>query len=176
METIPENEKPQIIQELLNQKYQAEHLMRERSTNFTKWILGFGLGFIWILLSQKNLSLPQQIIIVIFISLLAGASIYFIYDICKGFKNNRNIVVKLEDCLKLHDKGIYTDGFSLYPSDYKIDYKKKCKTPSHFKTLYMLIFITGVIIILITIFHPNPNSKNIDNKSKNIEKVTNIRR
>ena len=63
MTSISENDKPKILQDLLNQRYQAERLMRQRSTDFTKWILGLGIMLLWIILSQIQLTIIQKVFI-----------------------------------------------------------------------------------------------------------------
>ncbi len=82
---LPVEDKLRIIQDFLNQRYDAEHKMRQRSADFTKWILGLGVGLIWILLSSVELTSTQKYITSIFIIFFTAGAIYYISEICKGF-------------------------------------------------------------------------------------------
>lgn len=156
---IKDTEKSNIIQDLLNQRYQAEHLMRQRSSDFTKWLLGFGIGLLWIVLSSTPLSLIQKILLSAFIFLLVLSGYYFLYEMYKGFIVNRRIIIKLETALGLYGNNIYLENDSLYPEKYKqID---NVKVFSHFKTLFILLII--ISISLITMIFANPVSQDINN-------------
>lgn len=152
MPEISEQEKPRILQDLLNQRYQAEHLMRQRSVDFTKWIIGFGIAFLWIILSQAQLSLFQKIFASVFVITFTGATIFFISEISRGFLNNKKIIVKLESLLGFYSAGLYDEKESILPKEY--EQSSQVKVPSHFKTLYALLII--LCLLLMAVIWVNP--------------------
>jgi len=163
---IKEEEKVKIIQDLLNQRYQAEHMMRERSQDFTKWILGFGIGLLWIILSNNPIFLIQKIILSIFIFILLLLTCYYLVEINKGFKNNRGIIIKLEELLGFYKVNYYLENDSIFPEKYHR------KTFSHFKSLFIFIIVTAITLILLIFTNPiNQNDKNDD--QFNINQINN---
>ena len=151
---IPEEEKLRIIQDFLNQRYNAEYKMRQRSADFTKWILGLGIGLLWILLSTKHLTNIQKIITSLFVLFFTIGTIYFISEICKGFKVNRNIIIKLEKVLGFYTKGVFIKDSSILPEKYQTVHE--IKIPSHFKSLYFLIIIICAFLLFVIIYNPPP--------------------
>lgn len=142
---IPEEEKIKIMQTLLSEKYSAEHKMRERSARFTIWILGLGMALLWILLWKDSLDFYQKLIICAFIVSYSALSLWFLEEICKGFKANREIIIKLEDFLGLYQEGEYLEKDTILPAEYRKIYKRA--SPSHFKSLYALILVLAIFII-----------------------------
>lgn len=54
---INDDQKISVLTNMLSERYKAEHNMRDRSVNFTKWILGLGIALLWILLLKTDLNL-----------------------------------------------------------------------------------------------------------------------
>jgi len=142
-------EKLGILKTLLKEKYTAENIMRERCLKFTLWILGYLMGFFWLLLTSKyNFGLFTKILLTLIVILTGYISFHFIHSIETGFKVNRKLIIKIEDLLNLYSKNTFIEGESLYPKDYKKSIKK---STSFFISLYLpLIFIH--IILMLTIW------------------------
>ena len=161
---FPEEDKLKIIQDFLNQRYDAEHKMRQRSADFTKWILGLGIGLLWILLSKEHLTNIQKIITSLFVIFFNIGTIYFISEICKGFKANRNIIIKLEKILGFYRKGIYINDSSILPEKYQNI--NNIKIPSHFKSLYFLLIIICAFLLFVIIYNPAPEDRSEEHTSE----------
>ena len=149
---IPEEQKPSIVQNLLSERYSAEHKMRERSVNFTTWILGLGIALLWVLLTKADLGLFQKLFSSVFVLLFCAVSIWFLSEICRGFKTNHSVIVKLESILKFYEKGYYLEGHTVLPDKYKNS--SKHRIPSHFKSLYTLIAVLSVFLIVLIVTKP----------------------
>lgn len=150
---IPEEEKNKIAQTLLSEKYSAEHKMRERSARFTIWILGVGIALLWILLGKDSLALYQRLIICAFIVFYSALSLWFLAEICKGFKANRGIIIKLEDFLGLYREGEYLEKGTILPTKYRKLFNRAI--PSHFKSLYALIIVLAIFILTLVLAAPS---------------------
>jgi hypothetical protein len=138
---------------MLNERYTAEHNMRERSTTFTLWILGIGIGLIWALLTEVELGVLQKLATCAFVLAYSLTSFYFIREISKGFKSNRTVIMKIEESLGFHHDGHYAEGDTILPFNYSLPMESK--TPSsHFRTLYVLLFTSAAFLIILTIFNP----------------------
>lgn len=48
------DQKLQVLITELQERYNASHKIRERSTQFTLWISGMAIGLGWLLISRKN--------------------------------------------------------------------------------------------------------------------------
>ena len=146
---INENKKIEILLSLLNERYNASHKMRGRSLTFTTWILGFGIAMAWILIKEVNLTLSQKIIFTVFIIILGGFTINFLYSIEVGFNKNRKVMIDIEKILGCYEINKYSENSSLYPKEYK-DINKKLTW--HFVSLYLWVFlITTILVILVWI-------------------------
>jgi hypothetical protein len=142
---IDENKKIDVLLNLLNERYNASHKMRERSLNFTTWILGFGIALAWILLSQVNLTLAQKIVFTLFVMILGGFTIKFLHSIEVGFDENRKVMIRIEETLGCYETNIYCENKSLFPDRYK-GFNKKGTW--HFRSLYIWISLMSIILIV----------------------------
>lgn len=143
---ISNAKKIDILLNLLNERYAASHRMRERSLNFALWILGFGIGMVWMLLSQITLTFSQKIILTAFVIIIGYLTKIFLCAIEVGFDRNRKVMVKIEETLGCYKANIYNEGTALFPEEYKTLDKKET---SHFKSLYKWVWvIIGVLIFL----------------------------
>ncbi|MDG5816468.1 hypothetical protein QA601_15330 [Chitinispirillales bacterium ANBcel5] len=169
------SEKISSLTNMLNERYNAEHKMRERSTTFTLWILGLGIGLIWGLLVEVQLDTLQKFITSGFILTYSAASFYFVREISKGFCNNRDVIVKIESALGFHSNGFYGNDMTIMPPAYKDkskDKSKKFKRFSHFQTLYLLLVTSTVFLVFLTILNPvkqrsTAHNNTISNQLKN---------
>jgi len=164
---IPEEEKNKIAQTLLSEKYAAEHKMRERSARFTIWILGVGIALLWILLGKDSLALHQRLIICAFIVSYSALSLWFLAEICKGFKVNRGIVIKIEDFLGLYKEGEYLENDTILPAEYRKPYNRAI--PSHFKSLYALIIVLAIFILAVVLATPSVREKNSSKDTQRLD-------
>ena len=126
--------------------------MRERSVNFTKWILGLGIALLWVVLTKTDLDLFQKLFTTLFVISYFAASIWFLSEICRGFTNNHSVIVKLESILKFYEKNHYLKGHAILPDEYK-NFSKN-RIPSHFKSLYTLIVVLSVFLIVLIVTKP----------------------
>ncbi len=162
MRDISEEDKPKILQDLLNQRYQAEHHMRQRSADFTKWILGLGVGLLWIILSQTQLTMTQKILTTIFVIFLTGGTIYFLSEICKGFLTNRRIIIRIETLLGFYKSDVYHQDQIILPAEYEKSNDQR--VPSHFKSLYTLLIIICLFLVIVIFSNPVEKNDSIDRK------------
>lgn len=145
---IPEEKKLDVLMAQLKERYTALHNMRDRSTRFALWILGLGLGMAWLLISGIRLSTLQAIELVVFLIFVGILSINLIRAIQRGFSNNRDVMVKIETLLKLHEKGAYSPGDSILPKEFS---DSRFKWSGHFPTLYMLMITVFFLLIILTL-------------------------
>jgi len=165
--SVHEEEKSKIVQGLLSERYVAEHKMRERSASFTIWILGVGIALLWILLTKVNLALHQKIIICFFIVSYSALSLWFLSEICRGFKTNHAIIIKLEDFLGLYSKSTYLENDTILPTHYREPYARGI--PSHFRSLYALIIVLAIFLVITVIFiKPPVNDKTLSKDTQAI--------
>jgi len=144
---INDVKKIDILLNLLIERYQAAHRMRERSLSFAIWILGFAIAMFWILLDKTTLILSQKIVLTIFLVIISFLTKKFLNFIEVGFNKNRMIMVNIEEVLGCYKSNLYIEGKALYPEEYKnLDIKKT----SHFNSLYFWIWtVTAFLISLI---------------------------
>lgn len=148
---IDENKKADIVLGLLNERYGASHRMRDRSLNFTIWILGFGIAMMWILLGEINLQTPQKVLLSIFIAIIGYLTIKFLSYIEAGFNANKEVMVTLEEALECYKQSAYIENKTLYPETYRnLGYNKT----SHFKSLYEWIWTVTVLLISLLWLEP----------------------
>jgi hypothetical protein len=148
---ISEEKKLEILLAQLQERYEALHKMRDRSMQFVLWILGLGLGMAWLLINEAPLTCSQQKAITCLLILLGLATFWFVYGIERGFKTNRQIMIRLETVLKLYEKDFYGIHESILPAPFA---KERRNWTNHFKTLY--VFITTVFVVLIILTWTNP--------------------
>ena len=169
---IDEKDKVNILLNLLKERYNASHKMRESSLKFTIWILGFAIAIIWILLSGISLTACQKGILTAFVIIMGVITFWFLHTIERGFNNNRKVMIDLEEALKCYEKGAYIDSRSLFPKEYK-EIKKKSSI-THFMSIYILIFPIILIIILLLWFGPNQQCQKDTQTQLEIQKTEQI--
>lgn len=145
---IEENQKVEVLLNLLDERYNASHEMRRRSTQFTVWLLGFVLvANGWLIINGDRLSSADNILITTLVTILGGITVLFIKGIQKGFRNNFEVLIKLENILGCYEVGVYKENVCIYPEEYK-EYDG-FNWFGHFETLYMWIVGTYIITVLI---------------------------
>jgi multisubunit Na+/H+ antiporter MnhG subunit len=140
-----DDKKLEIILMQLEERYNALHKMRDRSTSFTLWILGFGLGLAWMLTKEgEQLSWLESIFLILFIVLMTCVSLNFLAAIHRGFNKNRDIVIQIETSLDLYNKNNYICS-PILPEEYA---NRRAHWANHFTTLYLLVIATSICLIV----------------------------
>jgi len=106
---ISENQKLDILINLLTERYNAAHKIRERSLRFTIWALGLVLTLIWILINGSLLTLSPTVILIIIVITLEGITFWVLYFLKSGFGKNRYVMIKLEEALSCYQEGLYLE-------------------------------------------------------------------
>jgi hypothetical protein len=145
------DKKADILLNLLKERYEASHKMRERSLSFAIWIMGFGIALIWILLGGSPLGLWQKIVLTGFIVIASALTRRFLKSIETGFKNNHDVMVRIEDILGCYEKNIYVEAESLFPQKYK---DLSNKDTSHFGSIYVWLVTMAFALILMIWLSP----------------------
>jgi hypothetical protein len=151
MEEI-EEKKIDVLMAQLQERYNALHKMRDRSVQFSLWILGLGLGLSWLLISQVTLNGTQMIILGAFLIIIGFLALNFLRAIERGFRKNREVMIKIETLLKLHEDGYYGSADSILPKEFL---EKRVKWSGHFPTLYSLIITVFIFLIVLTFTNPS---------------------
>ena len=158
---IQKDKQIDILMAQLTERYSALHNMRDRSTNFGLWILGFGLGMSWLLI-KKDVVLTnfQMWLVAIFIFVVGVLSINFIRAINRGFNNNLSIATKIETALKLYEQDYYELKETVLPKDFS---KRRFRWSGHFFTLYSLMVAVFLFLIFLTFINPSQIVSQCDN-------------
>lgn len=137
-----------ILQNLLNERYNASHKMRERSLKFTLWVFGyFVLSNGWLIINGTTLSADQRLAFTFLALMVAIFTFFFIRDIERGFNNNRTVMINVEKAFEFYDKDKYLQSEQVLPDEYKN--KSKSKGRGHFATLYVWIVFTCLLTIIV---------------------------
>ena len=101
----------------LAERRRALSEIRSTVYKFVAAVSAAGITLFWLLLTECDLSLAQTISLSIFVIAMAGFVHLFLSSLQKGFQKNREIMIKLETRLGLHEG-------SLLPGEYKSAKKK----------------------------------------------------
>jgi ABC-type branched-subunit amino acid transport system permease subunit len=146
LDKLDEKDKISILLNLLSERYQASHLMRERSLKFAIWILGFVVVAIPWLLLRKELTQGQKIFLTILTIILGGATFLFLRAIHIGFNKNWGVIAKLEEALGCYEKGLFLNSIQLFPEEYRN--VRKVSSRSHFVLIYSWLVLAALITIV----------------------------
>lgn len=149
---LDESQKLQVLLVELQERYNASHKIRERSSRFTLWISGMAIGLGWLLIDQQGLVFYQRVALGLFISALFGGTLYFLMGLRRGFQKNREAMIRSERSLGMHDPGVFLKDCSLLPKEYR---HAKRKWSDHFHTLYAWIFLVAVSLFILTWICPD---------------------
>jgi len=155
MMQLNDNHKIQILIAELQERYNASHKIRERSTQFTLWISGMAIGLAWMLISNPTLTVFQRAAITILIAALFMGSLYFIISLWRGFKKNREAIIRCERGLGMHNAGVFIAEEALLPSEYN---DNKSRWSDHFCTLCIWLVVVLISLILLTWSCPSSKS------------------
>lgn len=148
---ILEGKKLDIHLAQLQERYDALHKMRDRSMQFALWILGFGLGMAWLLISEAGLTNSQKWAITVLLVVLGIVTFLFLYAMAEGFRINRQIAIRLETALGLYDENCYGIREAVLPQRFSC---RKVGWRGHFKALYGLITVVFITLIVLTWTNP----------------------
>jgi len=151
-EAVPLTEEQciQIMVAQMNERYQAWHHIRDRSTQFTLWILGLAVAASWWLLQEPSGNLPQKVAVTILVLLLGGAALYLLKSLARGVSESRKILINIETALGLHSRGTILPDNTILPPEYK---ETRPRPNAHFCTLYVLLLVIS-IYLLTAIWNP----------------------
>jgi hypothetical protein len=159
---LSEDQKLQVLLAELQERYNASHKIRERSTRFTLWISGMAIGLAWLLISPTSLMLTQRIALTLLIVALFGGALFFILGLQRGFNKNREAMIKSERALGMHDSGVYLENSALLPPEYN---NTNRNWSDHFNTLCVWLILVAVSLSILTWTCPEPAK----NPSSNIK-------
>jgi len=111
---LNEHQKMQVQLSELQERYSAARKMRERSIQFILWISGMPISLGWLLIGQKALVLSQRIALTLLVLALFTGTSYFILRLQRGFRKNREAMIRCER----HKPGVYLTDCALLPSEY----------------------------------------------------------
>ena len=148
---IGEEKKVDVVLAQLAERYSALHCMRDRSMQFTLWILGFGLGMAWMILSEVSFSSCQATLGILFLLVMGAASLFFLRGIHVGFNNNMAIATRLESALGLFQSGFYHRTMPILNGDFA---RTNRKPTGHFVTLYFLMGSVYILLIIMLLVNP----------------------
>ena len=135
-DTFTEDQRIQILIAQMNERYQAWHHLRDRSTQFTLWILGLAVASSWWLLQDASDNMSQKIAVTALIIILGGTAFYFLKSLAGGVRKNREVLIKIETALGVHSRGTIIHENVILPHEYK---EIKPRLSAHFCTLYVLL-------------------------------------
>lgn len=162
---LKDDHKVQILMVELQERYNASHKMRERSTQFAIWLSGIAIGLAWLLICQKSLMFSQRLALTLLIAILwIGAGI-FILGMRRGFQSNRRAMIRTEKALGMYDIGVYLPEKPLLPGVYV---QTNGKWNDHFSTLCAWLFIVALSLMVLT-WTCSGQPKNVSSPDKKID-------
>ena len=141
-----EDQKLQVLLVELEERYNASHKIRERSIQFTLWISGMAIGLGWLLISQQALVLSQKIALTLLTVALFAGTLFFIFGLQRGFRKNREAMIRCERALGMHDSGIYLADTSLLPTEYS---RTRRKWSNHFCALCVWLVLVALSLLIL---------------------------
>lgn len=147
MHELTDDRKFEVLMAQIQERYSAAHQIRERGTQFTIWISGLGIGLAWLLVSEGSLTLVQRGALTVLTLALFGGAIYFLLALDKGFCRNREVIIALENALRLHEAGVYLPDKPLLPGEYA---KTNGRWTHLFCTLRVWLVLTALSLLVLT--------------------------
>lgn len=156
MEGLTDDQKVQALLAELNERYNAGHKMRERSTQFALWISGMAIALAALVVWKRDLVLSERISLTALTIVLAGGTLYFIAALRRGFDKNREAMVNVERALRMHEAGVYLSEGALLPAEYG---KPRRRWSDHFCALLIWLVAVGVSLITLMWVAPGPPTR-----------------
>jgi hypothetical protein len=148
---IPDDKKVDLLSTQLQERYSALHKMRDRSMQLVLWVLGFGFGLAWLSINEAILTTAQKVAITFLLIGMAIATMVFVHAITRGFKANRETIIRIESALGLYEPNCYGIEGTVLPNQFSCT---KTGWTGHFATLYVLI--AAVVLMLLVLTWTNP--------------------
>jgi hypothetical protein len=144
-----QDKKIDILLSALQERYNAQHIIRSRVQNTGVWVVGI-LGAIggWILKERPCFTLTEVILIIGFFSIaLYIIRCVYLEDLNKGFKGQQRSASRVEKALGFYKKDEFIKDDTLYPESWE-----KAGTEDgegrFFKTTFYLIYLGFAFVIL----------------------------
>ena len=144
-----DEQKQKILLAVLLERYNASHIMRERSMRFTLWLSGIAVPIGWLLISKQHLLWGEKLGLALFVVALFGGTIFFLHGLKIGFEKNREVMIRCEGALGLFEKGKYLADTAILSPAYGSTTQKWC---DHFSTIgaWLLIIAMSLQILIWT--------------------------
>lgn len=145
--------KTNILLHALEERYKAQHTIRERIQNICLWTLGIFLtAGGWLIQSQKVLLLGQKILFsILVIGAVLVLRLFYLADLQRGFKSQQRVGAQLEKRLKLFDKDLWgAPDQSVYPSEWQ--HSGMDNGEGKFLNTNYLLLYTGAVLLLLVIW------------------------
>lgn len=91
---------------------------------------------------------------------LSAGTLYFMMGLRRGFRKNREAMIRSERALGMHDPGVYLADCPLLPEQYS---RTKRKWSDHFHTLYVWLILVAVSLLILTWTCPEPKKNLLPN-------------
>lgn len=150
---LSDEQKTQVVISALEERYKAAHNMRERSMRFTLWLSGLAIPIGWLLIEKQKLILSQKLALALFILALFGGTIWFLLGLQRGFQKNREVMIRCEKALGLHQTGDYLADRPLLSSEYG---SSRRKWSDHFSTLSVWLLTVALSLFILIWKAPEP--------------------
>jgi hypothetical protein len=144
---ISEQDKVKILLAQLDRRYDGIEKIRERVYSISIWTLGIFLGAAGLIV-QGNVQLdwPAKIFLAIAEAFALVAILFYIKDLERGFRNQFQVVVQIEQILGLGKQGFFAPEEELYPSEWAQTGTKLGKG-RFFRNTYLLLYLGAVILL-----------------------------
>jgi hypothetical protein len=131
----------------LDRRYEGIEKIRERVYNISIWTLGIFLGAAGLIV-QGNVQLdwPAKIFLAVAEAFALVAILFYIKDLERGFRNQFQVVVQIEQILGLGKQGFFAPEEELYPSEWAQAGTKLGKG-QFFRNTYLLLYLGAVILL-----------------------------
>jgi len=137
-----------VLLTLLNERYAASHKMRERSTRFALWIIGFLIAAgSWLILNDMEMVLGDRVKLTVITVIVAYFSYNYIIDIKRGFDRNWKVIITVEEALGCFEESTLIEGRRLFPEEYK--HPVQSGIHGHFGTTIALLVVAFVVLELL---------------------------
>jgi hypothetical protein len=73
-----DEKKIDILINLLKERYESAHKLRERSFKFTLWLLGLGIVFVGLIINKPPFLMIQKILLTAFVSIIVLLGFFFL--------------------------------------------------------------------------------------------------
>jgi hypothetical protein len=147
---IGEQDKVKILLTLLERRYEGIEKIHERVYSISIWTLGIFLGAAGLIVQGNiQLDLAAKIFLAIAEAFALMAISFYIKDLERGFRNQFQVAVQIEQILGLGKQGFFDAEEELYPSEWA-QAGTKLGQGRFFRNTYLLLYL-GAAILLVAI-------------------------